>query len=283
MDLGEFLQSRRQGDLLPWTAQVAAAKRYDLGLDQVEEAALELGILPARYSRNRQTISTEQQLHLCRSGAVVIGCGGLGGYIIEELARLGVGRLVLVDPDIFEEHNLNRQILASPALLGAPKVQAAAARVREINPAVAVIPRREAFSGENGRDILAGADVVVDALDNLMTRVELARLCRELSIPLVHGAIGGWYGQVATQLPGDDISPRILKGRGQQKGVETRLGNPSFTPAVVASLQVAEACKILLGQGTPLSSRMLFLNLLDMEFCEIGMEEAGYRKAAGGE
>lgn len=274
MDLHGFIAAETAGDLFPWAAQVRAVERFGLTLGQVEEAILEEGIMPARYQRNRQTITVDKQLHLFRSRAVIIGSGGLGGYLVEELARLGVGNLVVVDPDIFEEHNLNRQILSTPALLGKPKAAVAAERVAEINPAVTVTPLQTAFSRENGREILARADVVLDGLDSIATRLDLADLCRELSIPFVHGAIGGWYGQVASQLPDDDISPSLFGSWSEPKGIETRLGNPSFTPAVVASLQVAEACKILLGEGESLRNRMIFVNLLDMEFNEVLLEPA---------
>lgn len=274
MGLREFISEAATGGLFPWTAQVAAAERFGITFGQVEEAVLQRGIMPARYQRNRQTITVENQLLLCRSRAVIIGSGGLGGYLVEELARLGVGNLVVVDPDIFEEHNLNRQILSSPALLGRPKAEVAATRVGEINPAISVTALQTAFSRENARDILAGAHVVMDGLDSIATRLELAEICRELSIPLVHGAIGGWYGQVASQLPGDDISPSLFGNWTESRGVETRLGNPSFTPAVVASLQVAEACKILLGEGESLRNRMIYINLLHMEFSEVMLEPA---------
>ena len=204
-----------------------------------------------------------------RSSVAVIGCGGLGGYVIEELARLGVGRIDAVDPDVFEEHNLNRQILCTLGNLGQHKVTAAAHRVGDINPAVTLVPHRTAFGTANGRELLAGATVVIDALDNIATRFELVALCRELGIALVHGAIAGWYGQVATQLPGGDIAPFLSRAGEGSKGVETRLGNPSFTPAVVASLQVAEACKVMLSQGVTASGRMLVCNLLELEFEEI--------------
>lgn len=272
MGLRDFITASATADLFPWTAQVAAAERFGFTLGQVEEAILQRGLMPARYQRNRQTITVDMQLRLCRSRVVIIGSGGLGGYLVEELARLGVGNLVVVDPDIFEEHNLNRQLLSSPALLGKPKAAVAAARVAEINPAVAVTPLQLAFSRDNCQGILAGSDVVMDGLDSITTRLELAECCRQLSIPLVHGAIGGWYGQVASQLPGDDISSSLFGNWSEAKGVETRLGNPSFTPAVVASLQVAEACKILLGEGESLRHRMIYVNLLHMEFNEVMLE-----------
>jgi molybdopterin/thiamine biosynthesis adenylyltransferase len=109
---------------------------------------------------------------------------------------------------------------------------------------------------------------VVDGLDNVLVRRELVAVCAALGLPLVHGAIAGWYGQVAVQLPGGDLAP-ILRASPTGKGVETRLGNPAFTPAVVASLQVAELTKVLLGRVSTLASRTLFVDLLAMRFEEV--------------
>jgi molybdopterin/thiamine biosynthesis adenylyltransferase len=270
MDMNGFLKAQAQNDLLKWTVQVEAARRFGTSYANVEEAALELGLLPARYLRNRNLISTAQQLTIFRSTIGVVGCGGLGGYVVEELARLGVGHLVVIDPDVFEEHNLNRQILSSIAALGRPKVDVAAERVGQINPAVKVKGFSVAFSEANGRPLLEGVNLVVDGLDNIRTRLELARVCSRLGLPLVHGSIGGWYGQVTTQLPGDDTLERVYGRLKDAEGIEKTLGNPSFTPAVVASLEVAEVCKLILRQGRSLSKRILFINLLDMEVEEVG-------------
>jgi len=260
-----FVRDHADGGLLPWKRQVEAAGIFGITLAQVEEIALEGGILPARYQRNREAISVSDQLTLFRSSVVVIGCGGLGGYVVEELARLGVGRIVVIDPDVFEEHNLNRQLFSSPANLGQAKVQAAVARIAEVNPAVTLTPLQTAFSPENGADLLAGCRVVVDALDSIQVRLELAEVCNRMEIPLVHGAIAGWYGHVTTQFPGDDTLQTIYRAWKAGKGIEQTLGNPSFTPAVVASLEVAEVCKLLIGQGTPLQGRQLVIDLLSME------------------
>jgi molybdopterin/thiamine biosynthesis adenylyltransferase len=264
-----FLLKHAEGDLLPWRHHVFASTHFGLSMGQVERIALESGLLPARYQRNRKTISISQQLRIFNGTVAVVGCGGLGGYIIEQLARLGVGRLTAIDPDVFEEHNLNRQLYSTPAMLGRPKVEAAHHRVREINPAVTLDPIKCAFSKTNGFDILQGSDVIVDALDSIPVRLELAEVSNELNVPLVHGAIGGWYGQVATQFPGDQTLRKIYNRASNSKGVEKGLGNPSFTPAVIASLEVAEVCKILIGQGQPLSKRKLHINLLDMEIIEL--------------
>ncbi|MHB8058279.1 MAG: HesA/MoeB/ThiF family protein [Desulfuromonadaceae bacterium] len=264
-----FIREQLTVGMLPWSAQNAAAERFACSLAEVEELALENGILPARYQRNRNMISTAEQLLLFRSRIAVIGCGGLGGYVIEELARLGVGRIVAIDPDVFEEHNLNRQLLATPRTLGQAKAEAALERVNDINPAVTVTPVKDAFCRANGRELLDGVTLVVDALDCISCRLELAETCTQMIIPMVHGAIGGWYGHVATQLPGDTTVQSIYRNWVQGKGVEKELGNPAFTPAVVASLQVAEACKIVLGKGELLRRRKLSIDLLDMEIHDI--------------
>ena len=267
--LEAYLTSGATGDLLPWSVQSSAMERFGLGCAQVEAAALAIDLLPARYQRNRRTISTAGQLTLLRSRVAVVGCGGLGGYLIEQLARLGVGRLVVIDPDRFEEHNLNRQLLSSLADLGKPKVEVAVRRVASINPAVAVIPLELALSAANGAELLAGVDLVLDALDRIPVRLELAAVCNDLGLPLVHGAIGGWYGHVATQFPGEKIVEQLYGGGIEERGVEQELGNPSFTPGVIASLQVAEACKVLLGAGLPLRGRLLHVDLWSMEVVEI--------------
>ncbi len=271
-DLARYLRDNADNGLLPWQTQVSAADQYGMTCGLVEEAALALGILPSRYQRNRRAFSVAQQLILFRSRVTVIGCGGLGGYVIEQLARLGIGHIVAVDPDVFEEHNLNRQILSTLRNLGHAKVEAASIRVAEINPSVTLIPIKDAFSPANGRQVLEGSTVVVDALDSIQVRLELAKLCTELSVPLVHGAIGGWFGHVATQFPGDGSIETMYQGWVGGKGIETELGNPAFTPAVVASLEVAEVCKILLGEGEPLQRRKLSIDLLAMEFHEIGLD-----------
>jgi molybdopterin/thiamine biosynthesis adenylyltransferase len=271
--LEEFLRGGATGDLVPWSVQQAAMARFELSAAEIEAAALAIDLLPARYQRNRRTISTAGQRTLLRSGVAVVGAGGLGGYVIEELARLGVGRLVVIDPDRFEEHNLNRQLLSSLADLGRAKVEAAASRVASINPAVSVIPRQLAFGAANGAGLLAGVDLVVDALDSIPVRLELAAVCDGLRLPLVHGAIGGWCGHVATQFPGERTVELIYGGSTEAKGVEQEFGNPSFTPAVIASLQVAEACKVLLGVGLPLRGRHLHVDLRSMEFVALSTSQ----------
>ena len=268
-ELQTFLKNNAADGLISWQHQQQAAAQFGLSLAEVEDVILQAELLPARYQRNQQMISTSQQLQLFRSKVAVIGAGGLGGYILEQLARLGVGQIISIDDDVFEENNLNRQLLSSPANLGCVKVAVAAERIKEINPAVTLTPVQKLFSLTSGPALLEGVDCVVDAVDNVTARLELAEVSCSLQIPLVLGAIAGWYGHVATILPGDNSLQTIYRHWQGGKGVEQQLGNPSFTPAVAASFQVGEVCKVLLGQGRLLRNRQLAFNLLDMEVDEI--------------
>jgi len=262
--LAAFLEERAQEGLVSWEVQEDAARTFNTTVRDVEGTALSMGLLPSRYARNRTTIGADQQKKLFQSTVAVVGCGGLGGYVIEELARLGVGTLLAVDPDTFEDHNLNRQILCAFPSLGKTKVEAAEKRVAEINPACTVVPLKVRLTAGNAPSLLDSAQVAVDCLDNIGARLELADACAQLAIPLVHGAIGGWYGLVLTQGPSENRL-RQLYGEGRDvKGIEETLGNLSFTAAVVAGMEAAETCKLLIGEGGTLKGRMLFIDLFDM-------------------
>ena len=261
----DFLITHANGGMLTWAMELQASKDFSLSYREVELIALEAGIVPVRYQKNGTTLSSADQIVLLKSHAAVIGCGGLGGYVTEMLARLGIGKMTVIDPDTFEEHNLNRQILCTVNVLGMPKVDVASDRVREINPAVELIPVRDSFSKEQGPGMLKGVQVVVDGLDNIPSRIELAQVCDVMGIPLIHGSIGGWYGQITTQMPGRHTVQEIFHDYSGEGGIEETLGNPPFSPALIASLQAAEVCKVLLGTGHCLTRRMLFFNMLDME------------------
>ncbi|MBC7326125.1 MAG: HesA/MoeB/ThiF family protein, partial [Moorella sp. (in: Bacteria)] len=205
------------------------------------------------------------QLKLLKSKVAVIGCGGLGGYVIEMLARMGVGRLVLVDGDEFDDNNLNRQLISTEANLHRPKAREAAGRVHEINSAVVTEVHVEFAGRHNIKDLLTGCDVAVDALDNVSSRFMLEAACRELGIPMVHGAIAGFAGQVTTVLPTDPGLAAIYgpPESAPDRGVEQELGNPAPTPAIVAAWEVEEVIKLILGIGAPLSRRLLYFDALE--------------------
>lgn len=218
-----------------------------------------------RYERNMMTLSPEENAKLATFKVFVAGCGGLGGYVIEELGRLGIGHITAVDGDVFEESNLNRQLLSTVALLGKSKAETAKQRMLEVNPDVEVTPIHIMIDDDNCPELICGHDLVIDALDNMGTRKVLERACEKEGIPMVHGAIAGWYGQVSAIFPGDRVMEKLYP-TDAQKGIEAQLGNPAFTPAAIASVEVAEGLKILLGRGNILRNKLLSLNLLDHEY-----------------
>jgi molybdopterin/thiamine biosynthesis adenylyltransferase len=218
-----------------------------------------------RYSRNISTLSEEENESLKNYTVCVVGCGGLGGYIIEMLGRIGIGHIIAVDGDVFEESNLNRQILSDGESLGFKKAIIAKARMEKVNPLVKVEPITNKLTLENGAEIIKFANVVVDALDSIETRLILEKLCEKENKPLIHGAIAGWYGQVTTILPGDNTLSWFYKGK-DLVGEEKKLGNPAFTPALVASIEVSEVIKLLINKGELLSSKILFIDLLNHDY-----------------
>jgi len=210
-------------------------------------------------------LTREENISLRAKRVVVIGCGGLGGYIIEQLARLGIGYLTVIDGDVFDESNLNRQLLSMVGNIGKSKALEARERINKINPDVNVVAHNLFLDADNARDLLQNHDVICDALDSISTRLMVQKLASELNIPMVYGAIAGWYGQVATLFPGDHI-PGSIHQASLHKGIEQELGNPSFTPALVASIQVSEVLKILTGKGKCLRNRFMLIDTLEQEY-----------------
>lgn len=210
-------------------------------------------------------LSQKENLHLRTLRVAVVGCGGLGGYIIEMLARLGIGYLTVIDGDVFEPSNLNRQILSKPENIGEPKAREAKLRVKEINPEITTVAVYEFLSDDNAKEFLNGHDLIMDALDNIESRRIIEKAAEKLNTPLIFGAIAGWYAQVCTIMPGDRVLERLYP-EGMEKGAETHYGNPSFTPALAASIQVAEAIKVLLNKGSLLRNKVLSINLLNHEY-----------------
>ncbi len=245
------------------------AGKTGCSLSQVEDAALALGIVPLRYQRNLGAISIAEQRRLLNSRVSVIGCGGLGGFVIEELARLGIGEISAWDYDYFQEHNLNRQLMAEYRLIGHSKIEAVSRRVRRINPGIKFYGMYREFNEQEAGESLKREQVVVDALDSVPARLELSRACCHLGIPMVHGAVNTWYGQVSTQFPGEDVIEQIYAGKEKY-----RLGEKSvlvFAASLVASLQVAEVLKIILNRGDLLRQKIMLVDTLSMDMEIIDM------------
>ncbi len=250
------------------------ARESGLKNRELSALALESDLLPLRYVKNIGTLGLDGQAKLLRSKAVVVGAGGIGGQAAELLVRMGIGRLVLVDPDVFDETNLNRQNFACGDVLGMAKVEIVRDRLLEINHDVEVTGMLMAADRENLPGLLEGADVAIDALDNLDDRLLLQEACASAGVVMVHGAIAGTSLQATTIYPGDrglaGFAPLAESG-GKTKGIEMETGNPATTPAMAAVIQVQEAVQVVLDRSPTLRGRMLYLDLADwtVDFIEL--------------
>jgi molybdopterin/thiamine biosynthesis adenylyltransferase len=203
-----------------------------------------------------------------KSNICIVGAGGLGGYILEMFVRAGIGSITIVDGDTFEVSNLNRQLLSNEKNIGTSKVESAFERVTIVNSDIDVLPVYEYLNNNNSMDILKGHDLVIDALDNIQTRKIIQNTCEKLDICMIHGAISGWYGQVAVIYPGDKTID-LIYGNDDKYPSDMNQGSPSFTPALVAAVQVAESLKLLIGKPCLKRGVVLYMDLLMNTWQEI--------------
>jgi len=222
--------------------------------------------MEARYSRNVPALTEGECELLRKKRAAVIGCGGLGGHLIELLARVGVGFIRAVDGDVFEESNLNRQLLSEVPVLGTGKAEAAKERIARVNPDVEMEAVPVFLTKENAEELIQDCDVVLDALDNPESRRVLAEACQRVNLPYVYGAIRGWVAQAAVSMPED----RLIEKLYPEGSVVTDKSVLSFTPALCASLQAALCVKVLTGR--PVETGMIYYyDLLEQEAEQIPM------------
>jgi molybdopterin/thiamine biosynthesis adenylyltransferase len=236
---------------------------------EVEIAALQRKIVPTRYLRNLKTLSVSDQIKLLESSVLIVGLGGLGGLVTDTLARLGVGRLHLVDGDRFEAHNLNRQALSNTQSLGRSKAKTAAKRLSEINPGLEVKATRVFLNNDNADRLIGSCDLVVDCLDTIPARFSLAAAAGRAEIPMISAAIAGLSGHITTIMPQGKGLEAIFGPEdqlGKTKGVETILGCLAPGVNLMASLECAEALKVLLKKDNTLSDKLLVVDLNDYTF-----------------
>ena len=252
---GEVRLVIEDGALLEWSAGTGTAP------SAAQVAALEEGIVPVRYEKNLSAIKLVDQTRICRSRVLVCGCGGLGGTLITLLARLGVGKLRLVDGDAFAASNLNRQWLCDSRTLSRSKALAAAQHVRDVNPLIEVETFTHIMDESNLETLVQGMDLVMDGLDNLEGRFLLATGARRHGIPFIHGAATGWWGQVSTFLPDSPRDLTAIYGSAKARDtLEIAMGVLSPTPSLIASLQVFEAVRLMVGKKPAYADRLLFFD-----------------------
>ncbi len=232
----------------------------------IETVALENNIIPERYLRNMHTYTIKDQIRLLDANITVVGLGGLGGMVVEILSRAGIGTLTLIDGDVFEDHNLNRQLMSRPDLLGTRKTVAAQKRVYQVNPSIKVIAVDSFITKSNSEQLIRGSHLVVDCLDNIKTRFILENAAKSIGIPMVSAAVAGLSGQVTTIFPEDTGLEMIYGPPGlikTDKGIETDLGCPPHTVSVLASLESAAVLDLVLTRKSNLKNKLLIVDLTD--------------------
>ena len=214
----------------------------------------------------RNGLDQTDQDTLQQATVSIIGCGGLGGRTAELLVRLGVGSFILTDPDIFTVSNLNRQIFCTPDTLGLPKAEVVAGELQKINPELIIHFHIQTFSEES----IKNAALVIDGLDSAKDRLQLAKICRSRSIPLVHGAVKQWYGQTGVDQNTSPLIDSLYPNA-------TTSSPPKVLPmtvALIAAMQAAEACKCLLNKTSPLQHGWLQCDLLHCDYEQILQENS---------
>jgi adenylyltransferase/sulfurtransferase len=228
----------------------------------------------ARYSRHLilEEVGMDGQRKLKAGRVLCIGTGGLGSPLLLYLAAAGVGRIGIVDFDVVDASNLQRQVIHGTSKIGVSKVQSARERILDINPHVQVDVYEEALTSENALRLFADYDVIVDGTDNFPTRYLVNDACVILGKPNVYGSIVKFEGQATVfnyrggpnyrdlypEPPPPGLVPSCAEG-----------GVLGILPGVIGTIQATETVKILLGKGTTLSGRLLLYDALNMRFREL--------------
>ena len=228
----------------------------------------------ARYSRHLilEEVGMDGQRKLKAGRVLCIGTGGLGSPLLLYLAAAGVGRIGIVDFDVVDASNLQRQVIHGTSKIGVSKVQSARERILDINPHVQVDVYEEALTSENALRLFADYDVIVDGTDNFPTRYLLNDASIKHGIPVVHASIFRFEGQLTVFKPHEGPCYRCLFPEPPPAELAPSCaegGVLGVLPGIMGTLQATEALKVLLGIGDPLIGRLLLADALDMSFHEV--------------
>lgn len=235
----------------------------------------------SRYSRHLLVpgMGLEAQRRLLAARVAVVGAGGLGSPIVAYLAAAGVGHLTLIDDDVVDATNLQRQVMHGTSAIGRPKVESAADFVTDLNPDVTVEVRHTRITPENAVELLAGHDLVLDGADNFPTRYAVSDAARELALPVVWAAVLRFDAQVSTFVPGPDgVTLRDLfpvPPRPEDVPSCAEAGVLGALVGQVGSIMAAEAVKLICGFGEPLVGRILLVDALTQRTREVPLRPAG--------
>jgi len=214
------------------------------------------------FQSNRGIMSETELEKVSQTRILLVGLGGLGGHLANSLTRLGIHSIVLVDDDRFSSSNLNRQLFSSTENLGEYKTDVVLRELKKINPDIELVAYHLPVQ-DIEVSVFDTVDLIIDAVDEIKTKLFLETMGKEHHKPLLHGAIGGWYGQMGISLPGSNLIHDFYGGAG--KGLEKALGSPTFIPPIIANMMVAEMIKFLLGRSPNLANQMMMADLLNHE------------------
>ncbi len=234
----------------------------------------------ARHARHLSLpqVGLEGVNKLAAASVACIGAGGLGSPALLYLAAAGIGRLTIIDDDVVELSNLQRQVIHSTADIGMAKTESAKNRIAALDPNVEVVIHQKRLDAENCDELLSGHDVIIDGSDNIPTRYVLDDACRRLGVPWVHASIFRFEGHISLFNYKGGPGYRDLFPEAPPAGVIpscAEAGVLGVLPGVVGSLQANEAIKVILGIGKPLSGRLLIYDSLTMEFRELSYSRTG--------
>ena len=232
-----------------------------------------------RYKRQMMLFGDEGQERLKKAHIFIAGAGGLGSPVSLYLAVAGVGTITIVDMDMVDQTNLNRQILHFDRDIGRKKTASAKEKLQEINPDITVNAIDVKIDETNAADLVGEADGIVDAMDNYPTRYLLNEVAIAKEIPLFHGGIRGFYGQATTIIPGTTPCLKCIFPKAPPMEVFPVVG---VTPGIIGTVQANEVIKYLLGSGELLTNRLFIWDGMQVHAEEICVERNPACEACGG-
>jgi molybdopterin/thiamine biosynthesis adenylyltransferase len=227
-----------------------------------------------RYSRHVliPEVGEEGQLRLLDSSVLLIGAGGLGSPAALYLAAAGVGTIGLVDADVVDESNLQRQVIHTTDRVGMSKVESARQAINALNPGVNVVGHEVRITPENAEEIVSQYDLVIEGSDNFDTMYLINDVCVKLGKPDITSSILGFEGQLTTIVPGEGPCYRCVYAEPPPASLApscSEVGVLGVLPGIMGLLQANEAMKLILGIGEPLSDRLLMFDALTSSFIEL--------------
>lgn len=227
-----------------------------------------------RYKRQLaiEAFGQEGQYRLGQSSVLVVGAGGLGSPVLYYLAAAGVGTLGIMDFDIVEESNLNRQILHGTSDIGLPKVESAAAALRELNPEIHIEAYNERLTEHSAPNIMRNYDLVIDAVDSFGTKFLINDACVSKSTPFVHGGAAGWRGQIYLYRPGFPCLRCLFPTVPKELEAPQGLGILGAAAGCIGTMQALLAIKQLIGYNENQKAQLISFDGLNMRYHHVDLK-----------